>query len=69
MIAGAGGHHRSADEQNGQGNAMWDAPLDSKLWSPVYSLVSGQLTRPGRVVITETAVKRRARSSSRCRLA
>ena len=34
------------DQQNGQGNAMWDAPLDSKLWSPVYSLVSGQLTRP-----------------------
>lgn len=34
------------DQQNGQGNAMWDTPLDGKLWSPVYSLVSGQLTRP-----------------------
>ncbi|HTH46186.1 MAG TPA: HEAT repeat domain-containing protein [Candidatus Limnocylindria bacterium] len=34
------------DQQNGQGNAMWDAPLDSKLWSPLYSLVSGRLTRP-----------------------
>lgn len=34
------------DQQNGQGNVMWDSPLDAPLWHPVYALVSGRLTRP-----------------------
>ncbi len=42
------------DQQNGQGNAMWDSPLDAKQWSPTYALVSGQLTRP----VMDEAAKR-----------
>lgn len=33
------------DQQNGRGNAIWDAPIENPQWSPVYALVSGQLTR------------------------
>lgn len=33
------------DQQNGKSNLMWEAPLTDRAWAPVYSLVSGRLSR------------------------
>jgi putative heme-binding domain-containing protein len=33
------------DQQNGLANSMWEKPLTDRMWSPVYSLVSGKLSQ------------------------
>ena len=44
------------DQQNGLGNAIWDAPLADKMWQPTFALANGKLTRR----VLEEAGKRSA---------
>jgi putative heme-binding domain-containing protein len=33
------------DQQHGRNNDVWEKPIDDKVWSPVFSLVNGKLTK------------------------
>jgi len=44
------------DQQHGRSNDVWEKPFDDKMWQPVYSLVSGKLSK----AVLQEASKREA---------